>query len=469
VTAALSWASNDEIYFEQIGPDDAIQRVNANGGQPEPAVPFDTVAGEARQRRPLVLRDHGLVVYGSYTPDLEEPTLVLHRIADGRRVRLGIPGIGGLALIDGRLIYSRADGTLTAVPLDTKGMRIAGPPVPLTPRVAAMTTGTAVGLSEGGTLAYRAATAPTAARLDLVDSTGLVIRRIPGEFAATEKPRFSPDGRRILLGFGNESGQVGPGAALRMYASDLWVVDVASGEPQRVTSDNVAAAPSWTADGKRALYSKAVGSDFELWSVPVDGTAPASRLVGLDGVPVASAMVPGDSSVIVQARRSRNASGVALIRAWFDGSARIDTLLAWHGAGVRPEDPRVSPDGQWVAYTDRSTSDVWVRSLTGTSAIQVSAIGSEDNPVVWGPDSHQLFYASSQGLVAIELQTSPTLGVRRRRVIPGFPHDGDYDIAPDGRSFVLVTPVRSSADIFVAVNWAGDARRVWRDAAEKEP
>jgi eukaryotic-like serine/threonine-protein kinase len=468
VTAALSWSSNDEIYLEQIGPDDAIQRVNANGGRVETAIPFDTAAGETRQRRPLVLRDHGLVVYGSSTPDLDEATLVLYRIADGRRVRLGIPGIGPLAFLDGHLVYSRADGTLTAVPLDVRGMRIAGTPVPLTPRVAALTTGTAAGLSEGGTLVYGAARGAAAARLDLVDSTGLVMRRIPGEFAVTEPPRFSPDGRRILLSFGSESGQAGRGAALRMYVSDLWVVDVVSGEPQRVTSDNVAAAPSWTADGRRALYSRAVDGGFELWSIPVDGTAPASRLVQLDGIPVASAMVPGDSSVIVQARRSRNSSGVALIRAWLDGSARTDTLLAWHGEGVRPGDPRVSPDGQWVAYTDRTTSDVWVRSLTGTSAMQVSAISSEDNPVVWGADSRQLFYATSQGLVAIELQTSPTLGVGRRRVIPGFPHDRDYDIAPDGRTFVIVTPVRSTSDIFVTVNWADEARRAWRDAVEKK-
>ena len=96
----------------------------------------------------------------------------MYRLSDGRRERSGIPGIGALALIDDRLIYSRADGTLMAVALDVEGMRAVGRPVPLEPRVTASTTGSAVGLSEGGTLVYRIADATTVARLELVDTAG---------------------------------------------------------------------------------------------------------------------------------------------------------------------------------------------------------------------------------------------------------------------------------------------------------
>jgi hypothetical protein len=52
-------------------------------------------------------------------------------------------------------------------------------------------------------------------------------------------------------------------------------------------------------------------------------------------------------------------------------------------------------------------------------------------------------------------------------MIRGFPFSDNYDLHPDGRTFVLVSPVRASADILVAVNWADEARRVWRAAAQK--
>lgn len=99
--------------------------------------------------------------------------------------------------------------------------------------------------------------------------------------------------------------------------------------------------------------------------------------------------------------------------------------------------------------------------------MQVSATGTDDNPVAWGPDSRRLYYASADGLTVIELQTSPTLAVVRRRTIRRFLPNADYDLSPDGKTFVVVTPVRASADVFVAVNWADEARREWR-AGEKE-
>ncbi len=398
LAAALSWASNDEIYFEQIGPDDGIHRVNANGGSTTLAIPLDTAAGEVRQRRPLVLREAGVVAYGSYAAGLDEPTLVLYRIADGKRVRLGIPGIGPLALIDDHLVYARADGGLMAIALDAKAMRVIGEPVGLTPRVAASRTGTAVGLSEGGTLVYLTAGAKGKARLEVVDTTG-ASRPLPGEYLVQGVPRVSPDGRRIVAAIGAGAGS---GTVLRGVPSDLWVVDLATGEPTRLTTDGAASSPSWMSDGKRIVYSRVVGAGVELWSIPVDGSAPASRLVAVPGIPLASATVPDGRSVIV-ATSLRGPTANALLRIWLDASGRTDTLALSSRDRVRPEDPRVSPDGRWVAYLDRATSEVWVRSLENNSVLQVSVTSSQYNPAVWGADSRHVYYLGLGGLVEIEL------------------------------------------------------------------
>jgi Tol biopolymer transport system component len=321
-------------------------------------------------------------------------------------------------------------------------------------------TGTAVWLSEAGTLVYRAGgvSAPIA-RLDLVDTAGRVAGRVPGEFAVTENPRFSPTGDRILVGIGSEQGG---GGALQVFMSDLFVIDVRTGVQTRVTSGNDAAAASWSSDGTRAVYTQSIGDSFELWHVPVAGGAAPSRLVKLASIPVSSALVPDRRSVVVHLRSYRGSGPSGLFRVWLDGNARMDTLVEFTGEGVRPDAPRVSPDGKWLAFTDRNTSDVWVRALDGDAMMQVSATSTEDNPVVWGRDSRHLYYATTAGLVAIELQTSTTLGVVDRRVIAGFPKNHNYDISPDGKTFVVVTPVRVANDVFVAVNWADEARRAWR-------
>jgi serine/threonine-protein kinase len=464
LAAALSWASNDEIYLEQIGPDAGIQRVSANGGSTTLAIPFDSAAGEVRQRRPLVLRETGVVAYGSST-GLAEPTLVLYRIADGKRVRLGIPGIGPLALIDDRLIYARADGGLMAVALDAKGMRVTGEPVQLTPRVATSRTGSAVGLSEGGTLVYLTAGVQGKARLDVMDTIG-GRRSIPGEYLVKGVPRFSPDGRRVVVVSGSG---VGGRLGLLGVSSDLWIFDLATGEPTRLTTDGAASSPSWMSDGKRIVYSKVVGAGSELWSIPVDGTAPASRLVAVPGIPLASAAVPDGRSVIVAAL-SGDQTVTALVRIRLDGSGHTDTLTLSSRDGVRPEDPRVSPDGRWVAYLDRLTSEVWVRSLENNSVLQVSVTSSQYNPVVWGPDSRHVYYLGLGGLVEIELQTIPSLAVKRRAIVRRFldtSGERDYDLSPDGRSYVVVTPLRGPTETFVVVNWADEARRTWRGGGAK--
>ena len=136
-----------------------------------------------------------------------------------------------------------------------------------------------------------------------------------------------------------------------------------------------------------------------------------------------STVHPDGKSVIVS-EQTANREGIALIRVWIDGSGRADTLLVErrHG-GMRPTHPRVSPDGRFVAYLDYSTSAVFVRSLAGSSALQVSVIGSNRNPVVWGRDSRELFYVTPNGLIVIELETTPTLRVVRRRSIRGISHE----------------------------------------------
>ena len=457
-SAALSWLSDQEILFESLGADGhGIQRVPVVGGTPAVAVPLDSVAGEIQQRRPFAFRDVGVVVYGSTVRDQSQTTLVAYRLSDGRRERLDLPGIGVSAFVDGHLVYSLQDGTLMGVPFDPSAMRTTGAPVELSPRVASNgSIGTAVGISEGGTLVHRAVGASTEAWLELVDTTGRSVS-MKGSFSIVNSPRFSPDGRRIAVLNGGSTGGSG-----RVASGDLWVVDTGTGVSTRIIADGSAGSFSWFPDGRRIAFTDR--SAQELRSVDVGGSASASRLAATGAYADFLDAVPEGKSVVIAGYFA--GGRVTLVRSWIDGSSRVDTLLARtdQGGGVAANYPRVSPDGRWVAVVDDWSSEVWVKSLEGPTLLQVSTSGTNQTPVVWGPDSRHLYYVGTQGLVVIELQTSPSLAVVRRQTLPGVLSGARfYDLSPDGKTFVVARTPSRADDVLVTVGWLDEARKAWAE------
>ena len=196
-------------------------------------------------------------------------------------------------------------------------------------------------------------------------------------------------------------------------------------------------------------------------TVPLDGTA-ESRLAAFPAISGgATSSIPDGRSFVYGAGLARGAGGV-VYRVWVDGSSRLDTLVSERRDRVVPFMPRVSPDGRFVAFIDRQVGDVYVQSLSGGGALQVSAVpAGYRRPVVWGSDSHRLYYGSANGLNIVQLETSPALRVVDRKVKPGFPIGGNSDLSPDGKTFIVVNPRARDGGVEVAVNWLDEARRGW--------
>ncbi len=143
-SAALAWMSDDTLVAEDLGGK-GIHRVSARGGTPVEAIPLDTAANEIRQRRPFVLRRDRMLLYASRTADDDRETLVMVSLTTGRRVRL-VEGVQVLGMVDGHLVYTRADGNLMAVAVDVAAMRVTGTPMELGDRVVSFSFGTKVAL-----------------------------------------------------------------------------------------------------------------------------------------------------------------------------------------------------------------------------------------------------------------------------------------------------------------------------------
>jgi len=457
-SASLTWASDDEILLEVLGAKTGIHRLSAGGGAAQELVPLDAAAGETTQRRPFVLRRDQMVLYTSTTAD-GRTTLAMVSLADGRRSRLGIEGVQALGMLDGRLVYARADGNLMAVPLDVAAMRVTGATVELRERVETSGIGTRVALSEAGTLVYRSGS--SSSRLMLIDENG---RSEPlgtevGDFAV---PRFSPDGRRIVVGSGGDRWGYSRGVA-----RDLWTFDRDSGQAMRLTRTGTASAPGWTPDGRRVVYVQEGPRERggEVWILPLDGSAEASRLAAVEGSlgwPVAS---PDGRSVI--AVQTGSTEPPQLIRASLDGGNPVTPLLpaSSQDAFRWPQQPRISPDGRLVAFSDNW--EVYVRPLDGAGTLQVTDSGGSSP--AWAPDSRHLYFGNGNVLGVAELRTTPTLAVVGRRIVTQLGYScEDFDIAPDGKSFVVVVPASGRSDVLVAAHWTDELRRLWSQGAQAE-
>ena len=105
---------------------------------------------------------------------------------------------------------------------------------------------------------------------------------------------------------------------------------------------------------------------------------------------------------------------------------------------------RVSPDGRWLAYHSSETGrdEVYVRPFpnVGDGRWQVSVDGGREP--LWSPGGQELFYRSSTGVIAVNVQLSPVFtAAPPQQLLSGNDVSSGYqtyDISPDGQRFIMM-------------------------------
>ena len=148
---------------------------------------------------------------------------------------------------------------------------------------------------------------------------------------------------------------------------------------------------------------------------------------------------------------------------------------------ANPFDAVFSPDGQWLAYSQRIALAAINNVLTYVHSVASPEnrfqVGRDEDQVhhpLWSPNGRQLIYFPGGGAaVAVDVRTAPSFGVGRPTALPG---DGlpinvapgsllNHDVHPDGR-FVTVADVdpangaRNRNAVVIVHNWFEELKRL---------
>jgi serine/threonine-protein kinase len=352
-------------------------------------------------------------------------------------------------------VFARAGG-LFAAPFDAKALAILGSAVPVVDAVwNDPGTGTAhYGVSHTGTLVYAPGhyTLPRQ-RVAWVDRQGRQ-EFLPLDPGFYDGPKLSPDGRRLAI----------------VILNDIWVYDLQNGRTTRTTSRGVNQAPVWTPDGQHIAFSSSQDATRPtlFWVDPAGDEDPV--MLSRDGeVQFPSSWSP-DGTKLAYAEIKEEESETDL-DVWLLSGGGPWTRRRLIATPFKDDQPMFSPDGRALAWVSNDTGreQVYVRPYPGTGRTLASTDGGTEP--IWSPNSTELFYRKGRGVFSVPVGTKGGVTVGRPSLLfqgdfamgsQGRPDLPGYDVAPDGRRFIMVTSTadaESPSRLDVVMNWVEDLRR----------
>jgi Tol biopolymer transport system component len=236
-----------------------------------------------------------------------------------------------------------------------------------------------------------------------------LMTRATFDVASDQNAVWSPDGTRIAFGSERVTG----------YSDLFQRLSSGAGTEEQLTKSTVAKFPfSWTPDGKSLLFSQTAPKGVELWVLPLAG----------DRKP-----------------------------------------YPYLQTGFNSAQAQLSADGRWVAYASNESGryEVYVQSFpTPGAKAQLSVAGG--NQPRWARDGKELFYvAADRKLTAVAIRTDTAVqpgaatALFETHLLDPFPYGlPQYDVAPDGKRFLLLVAKEAAAvPMTVVLNWTAALRK----------
>ena len=367
----------------------------------------------------------------------------------------------------GYLLFLRAGatntsgGTVMAATLDLHTWGVVGEPVPIAEGVSSFSaSSTGVLVYGGGTPNV---TGPTRGniygRLNWFDRQGKILGTF-GDPGLYRTLAISPDGKRVAFERADFQNQIN---------RNLWLYDIDRGVTSRFTFGAAwDAAPAWSPDGSQIAFTSNRSGSFDLY---VKALEPCWRRA-------TRFQVPGTQDRVVMVVRRPLSSLLFRHSAQpnLGAFARRPQAVPWWCAPIstkRSHGFRRTIAGSPTSPTNpermKSTCVLSIppaaprhQVRTAVSGKWMVSKGGGNNPL-WRRDGKELFYLSSDGFaMAVDVTTSGVFqeGIPKQmfKVPPGVLF---WDVAPDGKRFVMPAPLISSADssFTVVLNWQSSLKK----------
>lgn len=449
-----TWNRDGTILFAP-GQGGTIYQVPAAGGTPRPVLSPNAGRFERAHLWPQFLPDGKHFVFfvltdldettGVYTGEVGSPNYTQLFRSTSNAV---YSSQGGLEGKKGYLLSIR-DRNLIGQAFNTSRLTVEGDPITLAEDVGAVQSLSLapISVSNNGVLVYQSLGQPTW-QLQWMDRQGRALATSEGGHWGP--PRFSPDATRVAASK--------PGAAGNAH---IWILQSDGKGSQFTDSPAIEADPVWSPDGSRLVYVSNVDGHYDLYTKPLSGGRSEPLL----------------KSPYPKFPRDWSRDGKYLMFTTLDPGTHTDiwgmTLTDHHAAPVLDtvysEDyATLSPNGKWLAYqSDESMrNEIYVQSFEGlTNGTKRRWKISDSGGALarWRSDGEELFFVTASGrMMAVAVHPEDgdfTFDTPRflfqARPIPGVWKWSLYDVAPDGRTFVMSVPLEwsSASPLTVDTGW----------------
>ncbi len=454
-----SWAKDGTIVYNP-SYQSGLWQVSEKGGNARELTQPDSASGELAHWWPEILPDGRHVLFTAYRTPVSRATIEVFDRKTGKRTVLVEGGLIGRYSASGHLLFAR-DGAVLAVRFDLGSLKVTGAPVVVVDDVAMNYSDgfAAYGISPSGTLAYLPSSQGGAVSVVVeADRQGRerVLLGTPERF---DNPRWAPGQRRISLDV--------PAAR---SATDVWVIDLARGSRQRITTEEASDfGAAWTPDGRTLIYMSERPL-FELLTRDADGSRPPEPLLGGTHDRIVGD-VSADGRLLAFILSAPRQSAVWTVT--LTGAHEARQYLA---NGFQLGHPALSPDNRWMAYDSDETGRVetYIQSFPDPARArrQVSTGGGSEP--IWTRGGRELVFRRGDSVMAATVEpASGEVGAPTTLFAGPYPDDlnwsspRSWDVTPDGQRFLLLRRPTGAVprQVVVVTGWWQELRaRMGREA-----
>jgi serine/threonine-protein kinase len=467
-TRGIAWGPDGTIVFatETSSGGAGLMRVPASGGEPEVLTRLDRAKEENGHWWPSFLPGGKALLFTIRTDaeagagDARSPNERSHiaalSLATGEIHHLTTGGTSPRYAPTGHLVFAAGD-SLHAARFDTGRLELSSEPVLVLGGVQIKLSGAAnFDFSREGTLLYVTADSARAsdslvwvhrpeARADTREAAREVALPVePGSYA---HPRLSPDGRKLVV------------ERVSTKSRDLWVYDFANDSFSLLTSfAQEDRSPLWSPDSRHIVFVSSRQGGAGLFRVAADGRGEPELLS--DARPLEPYAWIDDGAMLLVS----DGDGIAAL-SLADGS--IERLLR---PPSRAQYPSLSPDRRWMAYTAdasraQQSDQVIVVPFPNVSEGRWQLSTQEGDDARWSAAGHELFFMAEGGrMMSVAVETAPVFHHGPPRLLfegPYLESPGvQYDVARDGKRFLMIKEATLVPEMRVALNWFGELERL---------